>query len=144
MGYEQRINQAVNQLHDDLNRQRRRIEELETQLAAAVNGHLPEIQHLDPSMIQVASLISGTTGQPKIILRWFTHYAQLEADAARGLAFQLLEVIEAAKSDAFILSFMRQKAGLSEEKAVRVLTDFRAFREKEDNDDQHIPPSAGA
>jgi hypothetical protein len=130
MGYAERHNQAVNQLRDDLERQRRRITELERQLAAALNGERPADEQLDPDSILVSSMVSAQTKEPLVVLRWFTHYAQLGERAARELAFNILSAVEAAKSDAFIIAFAAERIGLPDERAALLLDDFRAFREK--------------
>jgi hypothetical protein len=131
MGYAERHNQAVNQLRDDLLRQQRRIEELERQLAETLNGQMPLSEPLDPDSILVSSIVSAETGEPFVVLRWFTHYAQVTAGQARSLAFNLLEAVEAARSDAFLVRFAVERGGMPSENSGRLLSDFREFREEE-------------
>lgn len=122
----------INQLRDDLNRQGRRIRELERQLADAINGKLPEAEALDPDLIWVESMVASQTGEPLVVLRWFTHYAQLDLAAAREIAFHLFEAIEGAQSDAFLADFARNSVGIKEpEKVGQLIAEFRLFRQAE-------------
>jgi hypothetical protein len=123
----------VNELRDDLNRMNRRVRELEEQLAKAINGKLPEDQHLDPDMISVQSMVASQTGEGMVLIRWFTHVSQLPISAARELAFNLLDAGEAAKSDAFMINFLKEKIGLKMEDLGGVIMDFRDYREKQNN-----------
>jgi hypothetical protein len=121
---------GIDQLHDDLNRMQRRVRELERQLADAMIGKLPEAEHLDPNSIGVESMVSAQTGEPMVVLRWFTHLAQLNEAAAREIAFNLFEAIEAAKSDAFLFDFARVRVGMKEPAAVaQLIAEFREFRQ---------------
>lgn len=54
----------------------------------------------------------------------------MSPDEARNLAGNLNQGAEAAESDAFIIEFMLEKVGLRIEDAVKILRDFREFREK--------------
>ncbi len=120
----------INQMRDDLNRQQARIAELERQLADAINGKLPEAEHLDPGSIWVESMVSSETGEPRVVLRWFTHLAQLDVEQAREIAFNLIEAIEAARSDAFLAAFARNKVGIKEpEKVAQLIYEFRQYRQ---------------
>lgn len=131
MGYAERRNAAVNQLHDDLSRQRRRITELEQQLADAMNGRLPPHEQLDPAALLISSIVSHETGEPVIKLRWFTHLAQLRPDEAQEVALNLLRVAEIARCDAFLARFARARLGVSDEQAALLLDQFRLLREAE-------------
>lgn len=122
----------VNQLRDDLNRMSNRISELEKQLADAVNGKLPEDQVLDPDMITMQSIVSSQTGEPRILLRWFTHIAQLDAESARAHAFAILDCVEAAKSDAFLAKFFREKLEADDNLMGNVLMEFRNYRAEQE------------
>lgn len=117
----------INQLYDDLNRQGRRIRELERQLADSVNNKLPVAEHLDPDLIWVESMVSAQTGEPRIILRWFTHYTQLDVEQAREIAFNIFEAIEAAKSDSFISAYGK-RIGLEPQQVAGLIYEFRQFR----------------
>lgn len=70
-------NDGVNQLRDDLQRQERRIRELERQLADATTGKMSEMQTLDPDMIWVESMVSRQSGDGMVVIRWFTHLAHV-------------------------------------------------------------------
>jgi hypothetical protein len=64
-----------------------------------------------------------------IMLRWFTFVAQISLEQARELAFELLDAIEAAKSDAFLMQYMRKAAGFPEA-GLPVVAAFREFRQQ--------------
>jgi hypothetical protein len=48
---------------------------------------------------------------------------------AREIAQFILEAAEAAETDSFLYQFMKDKVGLDQEQAGRVLVDFRAWRQ---------------
>lgn len=122
-------NDSINQLRDDLSRQQSRIRELEHQLADAANGKLPAQEQLDPDLIWTESIVSSSSGEPVVVLRWFTHLAQLNVEQARDLAFALLDTAEAAKSDAFLVSFGKETIGIKEPENIgKLLLAFRQFR----------------
>jgi hypothetical protein len=121
----------LNQLVDDLKRYQSRVTELERQLADLANGKLPAHEQLDADSFYVESIVSFTSKQPRVVFRWFTHYAQLSEAQARGLAFQLLEVCEAGISDSFIFTYLRDRVGIKEDHiATAMLMEFRQHREK--------------
>ena len=126
MGAPNSPHDGINQLRDDLARQQRRIRELEKQLAEAINGKLPEDQHLDPDLISISSMVSSQTGAPMVMVRWFTHIAQLPVETARELALNLLDAAEASKADAFLSGFMSEKGP---EASAALIAAFRAYRE---------------
>ena len=130
----------VNQMRDDLGRQARRISELELQLADAINGHLPEDQHLDPDGIWVEAMVYAKTKEPRVALRWFTHLAHLSEAQARHLALNILDCIEAAKTDSYLYKFFGELVGVDERKIAQLILQFRNFRqdeaEKGKSDDQ--------
>jgi hypothetical protein len=122
--------EGINQIRDDLARQQRRIIELERQLANARNGQLPEDEHIDPDLIYISSIVASKTGEPMVMIRWLTHIAQLPIGAAREIAFNLLDAVEAAKSDAFLMKFGREMIGIGETEAGKLVMAFRQYREK--------------
>lgn len=126
--------QSPEEFVNDLKRMHLRVADLERQLADAINGKLPEDQHVDPSMIMVSSMVSARSGEPMVMLRWFTFVAQIGLDQARDLAFNLLDAAEAAKSDAFLMQFMSDVGGNSDtgkEIAGNLVAAFRKFRQQE-------------
>lgn len=123
--------QSMNQILDDLQRQQRRIRKLERQLADCRNGKLPEDEHIDPELPRVESMVASKTGEPMVMIRWFTHIAHLPISAAREIAFNLLDAAEAAKGDAFLMKFGREKVGIKEmEKLGELIRAFRQYREE--------------
>lgn len=120
--------QSAEEFANDLTRMALRNQELERQLADAMNGQLPEDQQVDPSMIMVSSMVSSRTLEPMIMLRWFTFVAQIGIDQARELALSLLDATEAAKTDAFLMRFMSEAPGCGPEAGARLVAQFREFR----------------
>jgi hypothetical protein len=126
----------INQLTDDVQRLLARVRELEGQLADAVNGKLPDRERLDPSCLWVESIVATREqdGQlqtiPRINIRWFTHWAQLNEADARQLAFNILEACEAGLSDSFIASFARTVLGADDNIVGGMVYEFREHREK--------------
>jgi hypothetical protein len=114
---------------DDLRRQQNRISELERQLADIAGGKFPEESRLEPDLIECSSMVSSATHEPMVMIRWFTHTAQLSIRQARDLAFNLLDASEASQSDAFITAFASERIGIKEmEKVGALLVEFRNFR----------------
>jgi len=119
--------QSLESFRADLQRMNARVRELEHQLAEAANGRLPEDARLEPDLIMISSMVSSANGEPMVILRWFTHTAQLPIKQARELALNLLDAAESARADAFLVSFMRQKGP---EAGAALVMAFREFKEK--------------
>lgn len=118
---------SIQAIHEDLQRQQARIRELERQLAEMANGILPEDARLEPDLIQVNSIVSSTSGEPFVMLRWFTHVTQLSLEQAREIALNLLDAAEAARSDAFLMSFMGDR---DPQAGAMLVAAFREWREK--------------
>jgi hypothetical protein len=55
---------------------------------------------------------------------------QMSPGDARALAMNLLNAADAAESDGFLISFMREKIGAADYQIAGVLEDFRKWREK--------------
>lgn len=119
--------QSINELHDTLNAQGRRISLLERQLADAVNGKYPDKENLDPGVIWAISLISNRTNEPMVQIEWFTQMCQVSVQVARSLAFRILSAADAAESDAFLFHHLRN-AGLVDRECLGVVKSFRAYR----------------
>jgi hypothetical protein len=123
--------QSTEEFVNDLRRMHLRVAELERQLADAMNGKLPEDQHVDPSMIMVSSMVSSRTREPMVMLRWFTFVAQIGPEQARELAFNLLDAAEAAKSDAYLMQIMT-KLSDDPEAGPQLVAAFREFRRQQE------------
>lgn len=78
--------------------------------------------------IKVTSLVSGRTADPIVSIEMPTLKVQLDAEAARQLARQLIEACEASIGDAFLFEFAQTKLGMTAPQAVAIMRDFRAFR----------------
>lgn len=122
--------EIINQMADDVERLLRRVAELERQLSDALKGIAPEMEYLDPSCLCVESIVVGLPDRyaPRVNLRWFTHFAQIDEPSARQLAFNILEACEASLADAYIVSFAK-KTGLQPDQAANLLYGFREHRE---------------
>src|SRR5262245_4490080 len=125
-----RQEESPEELVNDLRRMHIRIGELERQLAEAMNGKLPEDQQIDPSMLMISSMVSSRTREPMVMLRWFTFVAQIEPEQARELAFNLLDAVEAAKSDAFLMQFM-SRISSDPQAGAQLVGEFRKFRQQQ-------------
>ena len=90
----------------------------------------------DATMICVTSLVAQSTGEGVVQFVWGDKHAQLSCDEAREHARGILECAEAAETDAFLVEFF-VKIGASRDYAVRMLTEFRSFREVSIKERQH-------
>lgn len=82
--------------------------------------------------IEIESGVSGRTREPFVVLRWGGESGQLTPTEARHHARRLLEAAEAAESDAFLMSFLRDRVRLEDGHQVAVLADFRQWRAQRD------------
>lgn len=79
--------------------------------------------------IEVASILSQRTKTGMVELVMNGERAQMNLDKAREVRLMLDGAIEAAVSDTLIYKFLTEKVGLDEDKAGRVLLDFRELRQ---------------
>lgn len=121
----------INQLLDDVARYQRQIRELEQQLAKALMGTAPEVVEVDGSMIRLEGIVSSRTGAPKVTIRWGLQLAQLSPAEARERALAVLECADAAESDAFLVTFLKEKINLPPDKYGVILNEFREYREQQ-------------
>jgi len=88
----------------------------------------------DEGMIEVVSIVSGSTFQPLVQIKWGDKEGQLSVEEARVHALIILEVAEAAESDAFVFQWLtRDIIGTAEDEKGNwdeVIAQFREFREK--------------
>jgi hypothetical protein len=80
--------------------------------------------------IWFTSLVSQKTGEGVVELQWGEKQAQLSIQEAREHALGVLEVAEAAETDAFIVEFFEQELKVPRENALALLVNFRGYREK--------------
>jgi hypothetical protein len=85
-------------------------------------------------LLEFTSGVSAETGQGFVKLTWGEQHGQLTPAEARRHAFGILEAADAADSDSFLWRFLQQTVGLDDQRAARVLVEFRAYR------DQQAPP----
>lgn len=122
--------EAFNQLQDELNRQRAYITELEAQLKTALAGQVPEHHTADASTIWMEPIISHRTKEGLVNLRWGNLSAQLPVAKAREHALSLLQIAEAAETDAFLFQYFTWHMKVRPERMGQVLQAFRAYREE--------------
>ncbi len=92
-------------------------------LAFRSRGGTPE-EH-----IVIGTLLSRTTHEGRIEFSMNGELAQLELSKAREIVGMLQSAIEASVSDQLIYQFLVEKVGLSPDKAVYALADFREMRQ---------------
>lgn len=81
-------------------------------------------------VIFVQSLVSHRDQKPRVDIQLGEIHSQMSADAAMDVAKNIIEACEAAHSDAFIFNFMKEKVGLDDGRAARVIVDFRNYRQE--------------
>ncbi len=80
--------------------------------------------------IWVETQIDASTGNPKVILRWYDHSGELTPDEARAFAMNVLCAAEAAHSDAFLVKFAKDKLKAERFQQAGLLQEFRKYREE--------------
>ena len=87
----------------------------------------------DAGFIEVVNIVSGRTFEPLVQLKWGEKEGQLSVREARDHAARILEVAEAAESDAFVFHWLTrdiiQTEGEKGEAWDRIIQEFKAFRE---------------
>src|SRR5262245_22513396 len=78
----------------------------------------------------VTSLVSHRTGHGMLDVVWRGQLVQIETVKAREIGWMLLEGAAVAETESSLVRFLKDKVGLSAEKAAMMLHDFRAHREK--------------
>lgn len=81
-----------------------------------------------PGQLQVASSVSSRTLDPFITIRWGELEEQLSLGEARQHVRYVLEVMEAATTDAFLTRFVIEKLDLEPGAAGVMLAEMRAYR----------------
>ena len=83
--------------------------------------------------IIVQSMVSHRTREPLVSIYWpkDKEAAQMEPDAARQFALNILQCAEAAEQDAFMMNFGTKHVGLPDDKAAMLINELRKFREQE-------------
>jgi len=90
----------------------------------------------DDTVLWATSLVSQSTKEGVVELRWGNRKMQMSVAEARQHAMQVLEVAEAAETDAFLVAFFQQLDN-SFEGALRMLVKFREFREAREASRHH-------
>lgn len=97
----------------------------------------PNPSPADPPEILIESAFGFRTRKPFVVLRWGEMRGQLTPAAARQHALRIMEAADAAESDALLVRFLQQRVGIQEdEKAIAILSDFRAMRGQLDDEDK--------
>jgi hypothetical protein len=86
-----------------------------------------------PIDFYVSAGFGGNTQQPfvQVLIEAADFVTKMSPGEARGLALNLLECADAAESDAFLITFLRQRVAASDEAIAQVLEDFRQWRLKQ-------------
>jgi len=91
----------------------------------------------DAGMIEIVNIVSGSTFEPLVQIKWGDKEGQLSVYEARQHAARVLEVAEAAESDAFVFHWLtRDIIGTAEdqkgnwEQVIAEFVKFRAARTK--------------
>lgn len=79
--------------------------------------------------IELASILSQRTKQGMVELTLNGEKTQMDLDKAREVLGMLAGAIEAAVSDTLIYQFFTESVGFDEDKAARVLLEFRELRQ---------------
>jgi hypothetical protein len=79
-------------------------------------------------MIAFTSGVSQRTGEPFIHIHWGSMEGQLTPAEALEHAQGIIEAVEAAYSDSFLVGFLTEKVKTPPEIALHILGEFRAYR----------------
>lgn len=80
-------------------------------------------------MVEIGTIISSQTGRGRVEVAIGGELAQWDIGDAKKVHAMLGEAIEAAISDELIMKFLTQKVGIDQDKAARLLVDFRELRQ---------------
>jgi hypothetical protein len=80
---------------------------------------------------EVTNIVSHRTGKGMLDVAWMGQLAQMTPEKARETAWILLEAAAVAEAEAMLMRFLRERVGLSPEKAAGMLSDFRRYRQQE-------------
>jgi hypothetical protein len=76
----------------------------------------------------IANLVSMQTGEGKLDVTWGGYTGQITPTKARECGGMLFEAAAAAESEAMFMRFMQDRVGVTLEKALVMLQDFRLYR----------------
>lgn len=74
------------------------------------------------------SSYGARTRQPIVVLRHQDWVLQVSPEEAREIALSILEAAESARSDAFLVEWVKASCGADDEGAARLLHEFRNWR----------------
>lgn len=80
------------------------------------------------------SKVASRTLEPLVGISWGDHTGELDAEAARAFAENVLRAREAAISDCLITRFLDEKVGIPPSDSATVLQDFRRLRLEHERD----------
>lgn len=80
-------------------------------------------------MINIASIVSHRTGEPKVVLKWGKEEGQLTPEEAIAHASRIIEVAAGATIDAQIVRWGSEKLGVERTQVSALLQSFRKWRE---------------
>jgi hypothetical protein len=76
---------------------------------------------------ELATCVDFETGLPSVTVKWKGYWGQLDLTEGRDLALNILEAIEAARSDAMYIGLLKD-SGCTLQEASVALKDFRQRR----------------
>lgn len=88
--------------------------------------------------ILVTSLVSGRTQMPRVEIQMESPRAQLSHLEAIDLALNILQCVTGAQADAFIYQWVHKRIpNAGDTEAVRLMQDFREFRDEIDKKERN-------
>lgn len=89
----------------------------------------------DEIVFWVSSGFGHNTQRPfvQVVIEALDASTQMSPAEARSLALNLLDAADAAESDGFLVTFLRDKIGAEDCAIASILTDFRQWRESQRN-----------
>lgn len=84
--------------------------------------------------IWIETMVSASTGEPFVTLRWYDHSGNLTPQEAREHALSILAAADACESDAFLVAFMKEH-GMETQGVGVMLQAFRKYRDKREDGD---------
>lgn len=93
-------------------------------LAEAAKGETDQI-------INISTQIGSRDLNPYVTFRWGAHACRLNPEEARHHAYAILAAANAAETDGFLVSFLKDKIDFPIEQAAPILNDFRKYREEQ-------------
>lgn len=82
------------------------------------------------NILHTSSIVSSTDFTPQVQFEWNEMKFQLTPNEARDLAIRVFEAADAAESDAFVASYLKEKLKVGPQAMMAILIAFREYREE--------------